>query len=119
VRVQGVVRLDRYSEPQPDLALLRPRPDFYASRQPLPADVLLLIEVADSTLAKDRSVKAKLYARAGIAAYWVVDVAARAVWVHSGPSPAGYQAIRRLGDDEELPVPGACAGALLVREVTG
>jgi len=119
VRVQGAVRLGRYSEPQPDLALLRARADYYASRQPLPADVLLLIEVADSTLAKDRGFKAKLYAQAGIASYWVIDVEARSVWVHENPTPKGYDTVRNLGADEELPVPEVCAGTLTVREVVG
>jgi len=74
VRVQGAVRLDPYHQPEPDLALLRPRADFYASAQPGPADILLVLEVAESSLAYDRDVKAPLYARFGVPEYWLIDV---------------------------------------------
>jgi Uma2 family endonuclease len=75
VAVQNPVRLSRHSEPQPDLAILRPRADFYAGKMPEPDDVLLLIEVSDTTLAYDRDVKVPLYAAAGIAEVWLVDLA--------------------------------------------
>lgn len=74
LQVQNPVRLDRYSEPQPDLTLLRPRADFYKSAHPQPSDVLLMIEVADTSLRFDRDVKASLYARHGIPEVWLVDV---------------------------------------------
>lgn len=63
VSVQNPVQLDRYSQPQPDLALLRPRADFYAESHPQPADVLLIVEVAEASLDYDRDVKVPLYAR--------------------------------------------------------
>jgi len=66
VRVQGSVRLDVFTEPQPDLVLLRPRADFYASQHPGPADILLIVEVAESSIDYDRDVKAGIYARAGV-----------------------------------------------------
>ena len=62
------------SEPQPDLVLLRPRSDFYASRHAGPADILLIIEVAESSIQYDRDVKTPLYAAAGIPEYWLVDL---------------------------------------------
>ncbi|HET9361744.1 MAG TPA: Uma2 family endonuclease, partial [Vicinamibacterales bacterium] len=68
---QGSVRLDLYYEPEPDLVLLRPRADFYASRHAGPADILLIIEIADSSLEYDRDVKAPVYAAAGIQEYWL------------------------------------------------
>lgn len=74
VRVQGPILLDDYSEPQLDLAVLHFRDDFYAGGHPTPADVLLVIEVADSTLQEDRKVKMPLYARAGIPEAWLVDL---------------------------------------------
>ncbi len=75
VSPQNPVRLDRSSEPQPDLAVLRRRADFYATgERPGPADVLLLVEVADSSLAYDRTVKLPLYARAAIPEVWIVDL---------------------------------------------
>ena len=66
VQSQGSVRLDPYHEPEPDLVLLRPRTDFYASRLPGPDDIFLIIEIADSSIEYDRDVKARVYAAAGI-----------------------------------------------------
>jgi Uma2 family endonuclease len=74
VRTQGAVRLDPLNEPEPDIALLRPRDDFYATIHAGPADILVLIEVADSSLRYDTTVKTELYARLGAAEYWIVDL---------------------------------------------
>ncbi len=74
VRVQGVVSLSRSSEPQPDLTLLKPRNDFYASRHPTASDTLLIIEVSDTTLRYDREIKVPLYARHGVPEVWIVDL---------------------------------------------
>src|SRR3990170_251848 len=91
--VQNPIRLGRHSEPQPDLALLRPRPDFYAQAHPGPEDVLLVVEVADTSVESDRGVKVPLYARAGIAAAWLVDLAGERLIVHAAPAPEGYRAV--------------------------
>lgn len=91
VLVQTPVRLGDFSEPEPDLALLRPRTDIYRDAHPGPVDVLLLIEVARSSLSYDRLVKLPLYARSGIAEVWIVDLAAQAVEVYRNPdSEVGY-----------------------------
>ncbi len=91
VSPQNPVWLDRSSEPQPDLAVLRRRADFYASgERPGPADVLLVVKVADSSLRFDRTVKLPLYARAGIAELWIVDLRRRVVEVHQKPAGDGY-----------------------------
>ena len=90
VRVQNPVELSNRSEPEPDLTLLRPRADFYKRRQPTAADVLLAIEVSDSTLARDRNVKRPLYARHGVPEYWIVDVAGGRVLTFRGPTDDGY-----------------------------
>ncbi len=82
VRVQGSIRLDENSRPQPDLALLRPRKDFYRSNLPTPKDVLLLIEVADSTRLDDHRRKIPLYAKAAIREVWLVDLADEILFVH-------------------------------------
>lgn len=74
VRVQGSVQLDEFSEPEPDLLLLRPRPDFYSRVSAGPTDVLLLIEVSESSLRYDNEVKLPLYANVGIPEVWIVDV---------------------------------------------
>jgi Uma2 family endonuclease len=74
VAVQNPLRLDEHSEPQPDLVLLAPREDYYASAHPGPADVLLLVEVCDTTSRYDRDVKVPLYARHGVAEVWLIDL---------------------------------------------
>jgi Uma2 family endonuclease len=108
VRVQGPLRLDRRNEPQPDLMLLRPRTDHYRSGHPTAADVLLLVEVADSSLAFDRGPKLALYARRGVPEVWVVDLVDRAVEVYTRPGPEGYADLRRVSDGTVTPalVPG-------------
>src|SRR5438094_271220 len=90
VSVQNPVTLPPHSEPQPDIAILKPGADSTASRVPNSADVLLLIEVADTTLAYDRTTKLKLYAKAGIAEAWIVNLQSRCVEVYREPSADGY-----------------------------
>jgi len=90
VAVQNPVIISNLSVPQPDLALLRSRADDYASSHPRTSDVLLVVEVADTTLAFDLGRKASLYARCGIAELWVVDVNARAIHVFREPGKNGY-----------------------------
>ena len=86
----GPVNLGDFSEPQPDLLLLRQRADYYSGKIPEAADVLLIIEVSDTTLRYDQTVKWALYARYGISEYWVVDVEARLIQVHRDPKESGY-----------------------------
>jgi len=93
VWVQNPIRLDAFNEPQPDLVLLRPREDFYRSAHPGPADVLLVIEMADSSLRYDRDVKASLYARHAIVEYWLVDLAASTVTRYSSPEGGPYLSV--------------------------
>ena len=90
LRIQNPVRLDGYSEPQPDVALLRPRADYYKSAHPRPEDVWLVIEVADTSLRYDRDVKAGLYARNGIAELWLVDVQDHRLTRYRGPAKGSY-----------------------------
>jgi len=85
VRVQGALVLDDATELYPDLTLLRPREDRYRSANPVGDDVLLLIEVADSSLQLDQTVKLAKYARSGIRRYWIVDLIHRAIHVYSDP----------------------------------
>ena len=82
---EGSVRLGRHDEPQPDLVLLRPRADFYAARHAGPDDILVIVEIADSSLAYDEDVKARLYAESGIPEYWLADLSANVVWRYSTP----------------------------------
>jgi Uma2 family endonuclease len=90
VRTQGPVRANQYSEPQPDLVLLRSRPDFYETGPPTPAEVLLLIEVSDTTLEQDRRIKVPLYARSGIPEVWLEEIAEDAIRVFREPAAEGY-----------------------------
>jgi Uma2 family endonuclease len=91
VRIQGSVVLDDFSEPQPDVLVLRPHEDFYASRSARPGDVLLLIEVADSSERFDRHVRLPLYAAAGIDEVWIVSVGRELVTVHCERFEGGYR----------------------------
>ena len=118
VIVQNPIRLDRHTEPQPDLVVARRRKDFYTDRHPEPADVLLVIEVADSSLRYDRTEKVPRYARAGIPETWLVDIQAGTVTLYADPGPEGYarQQVRRRGDRiaaASVPVPGLAVDDVL------
>ena len=89
VRCQNPLRLDDISEPEPDIAILRPRADFYMTAHPGSADVLLVIEVADTSLAYDLGTKVPLYARHGIPEVWVIDAATRQTRVFRRPVGSG------------------------------
>jgi Uma2 family endonuclease len=102
VSIQLPVVLPPHSEPEPDVVLLGWKDDFYSSRAPGADDVLLAIEVASSSLRFDRTVKAALYARFGIAEYWLVDVAARAIVVHRQPAPSGYVDVHELTGESSI-----------------
>ena len=102
VNVQSPVRLGNLSEPQPDLTVLVPPLGQYRRRHPEADDVLLLVEVADTTAQFDRRVKAPLYARHGVAEVWVVDLSAGVVEVHRDPSPEGYRSVDRYGRGERI-----------------
>jgi Uma2 family endonuclease len=91
IAIQGPVRLMGRSEPEPDVAILEPREDFYARDLPAPENVLLLVEVSDTTLRYDREVKLPLYARAGVPETWIVDLSAETVEVHSRPATGEYR----------------------------
>ena len=108
VSVQNPLRLGDFSEPQPDLMLLRPREDFYARTHPTAQDVLLVIEVADTTLAYDRDRKIPLYARYGVPRAWLINLPERIVEVYANPDPEGYsdRHIARVGEVLE-PLPGS------------
>ena len=114
LRVQSHVLLDDNSRPEPDLALLKWREDLYRHRSPAPQDVLLLIEVSDSSLPYDRGTKLSRYAEAGIPEVWIENIPARSIEVYSNPVNGNYTTTRvyRPGDtirpiafpDVELPV---------------
>jgi Uma2 family endonuclease len=96
VGCQRPVRLFEFSEPVPDIAVIRPREDGYRARHPDAGDVLLLIEVADTSLRFDSTIKRALYAGHGIREYWTVDAQARTIEVCRDPTGDGYTSIERL-----------------------
>lgn len=91
VRLQDPVQLDPLSEPEPDIAIVQPRDDFYIAAHPTPDEVYWLIEIADTTLKRDLGLKAGLYAAAGIKDYWVLNLATQQLHVFRDPQPDGYQ----------------------------
>lgn len=90
VTVQNPLRLSPDSQPQPDLAIVKPREDFYRTSHPTAADALLVVEVADTSAAFDRGTKLGLYARAGVPEVWLVDLSTGRVEIFTEPSPEGY-----------------------------
>jgi Uma2 family endonuclease len=96
VAVQGPIALADDTEPEPDVAIIRRRPVPYKEREAYAEDALLLIEVAECSLAYDRSTKLRLYAAAGIPEYWVVDCVAESVEVHRTPDAGGYRDVSRV-----------------------
>jgi len=119
VRVQGSIRLPPRSEPEPDLVLLRPSDDFYASGHPGPLDIFLVIEVSHSSLQHDRRVKVPMYARAGIVEVWVVDVDARRVEVHREPEGDRFRDVRIYGSDAIIAPLAFPELAIRVAEIVG
>ena len=101
LRVQGPIRLGRHTEPQPDLSVAR-RTQAYSNRHPDADDLLLVVEVADSSLQYDRGEKVPRYGKAGIPETWLVNVAARTVTVWTGPGPEGYARERVLRCGERI-----------------
>jgi Uma2 family endonuclease len=99
---QNPIQLDDYSEPQPDVAVLKLRADFYEQSLPTPEDVLLVIEVSDTTLEYDRKVKVPLYARSGIPEVWVVNLADELIEAYADPAEGAYQTARSHARDEEV-----------------
>lgn len=95
ISVQNSIHLSDVSEPQPDFAVLTPRDDCYEEGLARPADILLLIEVADSTIAYDRNVKMPLYSAAGIPEMWLFDLNERVIEGYSQPSARGYKQMHR------------------------
>jgi len=94
VSIQNALQVNEFTAPQPDVTVLRPRADRYAESLATPADVLLLIEVADSSLAQDRQVKLPLYAQAGIPEVWIVNLAAKTVEQYTEPANGTYKTLR-------------------------
>ncbi len=123
VRCQAAVTLSD-SEPEPDIAVVRIDPADYMHRHPAPADIALVIEVADSSLDGDRADKCRIYARAGIREYWIVNLVDTQVEVYSSPvgDPTPFyrdRVDRQLGDEIEVMLDGQRVGSVSVSAVLG
>ena len=120
VQIQNPVALPPVvSVPQPDVALLRPRPDFYAKSRPAPGDVLLVIEVMDTSADYDRRVKLGLYAQAGIVETWLVDLGANAVEVYRRPAGDRYQEARTVSGGESITLQAFSDLTLTIADILG
>ena len=119
VAVQDPVTLDEHSEPQPDVMLLQCRDDFYRNGHPGPGDVLLLIEVADSSVEFDRTVKLAAYARAGIPEVWIAARPERRIEVYTDPDAGSYATVRYHGPGETVAPQAFPDIVLLVDQIIG
>lgn len=102
IDTQNPIQLNNLSQPQPDLVLLQPRPDFYEERHPQPSDILLLIEVADTTIDFDQQVKIPLYCQSEIQEVWLIDLNQNIVRVYRTPTTNGYQSIQFFTVEQTL-----------------
>lgn len=119
VRIQSPLRFNAIEAPVPDAVVLRLHPDRYRSRQAGPWDALLVVEVADTSLANDREVKGTLYARAQIPEFWIADVNAPSVIVHQKPIGGEYTDVRTYGPGESWQSPALAGRAVSADEVLG
>ena len=119
VSVQNPVHLNDFSEPQPDVALLKPRGDFYSQSHPTPADVLLIVEVADTSVETDRTVKVPLYGRAMIAEVWLVDLSGEVIETYALPVNGAYQQLRQAKRGDTLTLESLSQVKLRVDDILG
>ncbi len=119
VSIQDPILVDDLSEPEPDVALLRPQEDYYAEAHPAPEDVLLLVEVAYTALPFDRDTKLPIYARSGIAETWLVDLNEECIYVYANPAPQGYREMRTYWRGDVLAADAFPDVTFLVDEILG
>lgn len=100
--VQNPIQLTERTEPQPDVVLLQPRADYYATAHPIPSEVLLLVEVSDSTVDFDRDVKVPTYARSLIQEVWLVDLVENCLEVYRQPGPNGYSLMLKFWRGQQV-----------------
>ena len=110
---------DSNSRPQPDITLLRWRDDLYRGKRPRPEDVILVVEVSNSTLAYDRKVKVPIYAEAGIPEYWLVNLVDKVIEVYKDPGEGKYLSVKKVQHGETIQLPGGLRGEIAVAEIFG
>jgi Uma2 family endonuclease len=111
VSVQGPLRLNARTELQPDVVVLSPRADFYASKIPNPSDVLLVVEVSDTTLAMDQKIKLPRSAAAGISEYWIADLKHDVFYIYRNPKAERYVTVQTFG-------PGSSVSPIAFSEIS-
>ena len=116
---QNPIRIGGHSMPEPDVALLKPTSDFYSEARPTPKDVLLLVEVADSSVARDKSAKVPLYAEAGVPVLWIVNLVENVVEVYSNPAGEVYRKVAKFESGGALSIPVGSDSVVAVNEVLG
>ena len=118
VAVGNPVRLTRHSEPQPDFSVLRPRAD-YQTRGPRPEDVMLAVEVSDTTLRRDRRVKLALYAAAGIPEFWIVNLEANEIEIYRSPAGDIYASVERKRSGDSATIATLPGVTIAVSQILG
>lgn len=119
ISIQDPIHVDEYNEPDADIALLKRREDFYADSHPTPQDVLLLIEVSDSTIEYDREIKKNLYAEAGIVELWIVNLQDETVEFYSHLKNGNYRLAQIFGRGEKVKSNSVEILELTVDEILG
>lgn len=119
VSVQNPFLIDLYSEPFPDVALLKPSDDFYQTVHPGPNDVLLLVEVSHTTVSYDKNVKAPLYAESGAPEYWQLDVKKEVLIVRTDPQDGEYQNVRIFRHGENIAIGKLPSFSFSIDEILG
>lgn len=115
---QNHIAIPDHSLPQPDASLLNWRGDFYGLKRPMPKDVLLAVEVAETSAQYDRDVKGPLYAEAGIPEYWIVNLQENVIEVYTEPSGGAYKGTKQAGRGDTLALPGEF-GVVEVGDILG
>jgi Uma2 family endonuclease len=116
---QNPAVLDEFSEPQPDIMLLKPRTDFYSSAHPRPEDILLLVEVSDSTLAYDRGRKLRKYAECEVSEVWIVNLQEKAIEQFRAPAATAYDQSTVYQRGEPIGIAAFPEVQFLVEELIG
>lgn len=119
INVQNPLQLDTISQSQPDITLLRPRSDYYQSKSINPDDILLLIEVADSSIKYDRQIKAPFYAKHGISELWIINLENQTVEIYRDPQSDGYKDCHTFHPGDKIAPKAFPAFSMSVKDILG
>ena len=119
ISIQDPIHIDDYNEPEPDLALLKRRDDFYSQSHPRPSDILLIVEISDSTLSYDREIKKTIYAEAEIGEFWLINLKQDTIETYSNPSNGIYYQMRIFERGESVETKHITGVSLEVNKIFG